>query len=174
VSKVGFLKLVVHRCHVNHLNAYNQVGIIAINCLGNSNKIDGLVMTDNYHKQTHHAPGAGGPKKIGGEGKTFQENGVGRRLKALDSIKLSYAREEDFDSASDIKNCIVNVTGLAEACDDLEERMKRAARDEDYAEAGRLKKQKEACKLNMLEALEDAERNYGGKGGGGGWEYEAR
>ena len=165
MSSVGFLKLVVHRCHVNHLNAYNQVGIIAINCLGSSNKVDGLVATDGYHQQVHHAPSAG--KKRSGEGKSFQENGVGRRLQALDTLKLSFARSEDFDSASDIKNSIMNVTSLAEACDELEEKMKSAATSEDYAEAGRLKKQKEACKTNMLEALADAETTYGGKGGGG-------
>lgn len=31
-----FLKLVLHKCYVNSLNLYNQVGLIAINVLGSS------------------------------------------------------------------------------------------------------------------------------------------
>ena len=38
---VAFVKLIVHRCHVNKLNAYNQVGLIAINCLGRSKSVVG-------------------------------------------------------------------------------------------------------------------------------------
>lgn len=28
------LKLVFHKCHVNKFNLYNQVGLIAVNCMG--------------------------------------------------------------------------------------------------------------------------------------------
>jgi centrosomal protein CEP104 len=33
-SEAVLLKLVVHKCHLNNFNVFNQIGIIALNCMG--------------------------------------------------------------------------------------------------------------------------------------------
>jgi len=37
-----YLKLIMHRCHVNQANLFNQVGIIALNVIGHFTEIKNL------------------------------------------------------------------------------------------------------------------------------------
>ena len=102
------MKLVVHRCHVNKLNAYNQVGLIAVNCLGVSTTVAGNIPVESYHNPTHRHPG-GPPPGGGGEGgggggtggrKAFSDPHISKRLAALDEVKIRKATAEEFDDAA--------------------------------------------------------------------------
>ncbi|GMH54061.1 hypothetical protein TL16_g01598 [Triparma laevis f. inornata] len=180
-DQTSFVKLVVHRCHVNKYNAYNQVGLIAINCLGVSDSVVGNVSVEGYRSSGHQVPGNSSSGKTGGRAGgaggarslQFKDPQLTQRLKALEGVKKAKAAAEDFDDAALLKAALDNVTSLAEAVDNLAARMKEAAVNEDYAEAARLKKQREATKLAMNDALEDAEsscraelENFSGGGRG--------
>ena len=65
-DQTSFVKLVVHRCHVNKYNAYNQVGLIAINCLGVSDSVVGNVSVEGYRSSGHQVPGNSSSGKTGG------------------------------------------------------------------------------------------------------------
>ena len=182
-DQTSFVKLVVHRCHVNKYNAYNQVGLIAINCLGVSESVVGNVPVESYRSSGHQVPGNSSSSKAAGRGGgakslQFKDPQLTQRLKALESVKKAKAAAEEFDDAALLKAALDNVSSLAEAVDNLAARMKEAAVNEDYAEAARLKKQREATKLAMNDALEDAESSVrselesygGGRGGGGGYD----
>ena len=72
---------------------------------------------------------------------------------------MRLASDEEFDAAASLKGALSNVTSLAGAVRELGEKMKVAAREEDYGEAGRLKKQKEASFGAMMDALVGAEES---------------
>jgi len=59
----AFLKLLFHRCHINSLNLYNQVGLIAINVLGTP---DARVAPHGALTSGYDAPYGGGGGGGGG------------------------------------------------------------------------------------------------------------
>jgi len=140
-----------------------QVGLIAVNCLGDSSVVTGHVNTASHHfsnKSQHSSkPANNGSTRNRSSGAVSDDPEVARRIERLEGIKLRLASDEEFDAAASLKGALSNVTSLAGAVRELGEKMKVAAREEDYGEAGRLKKQKEASFGAMMDALVGAEES---------------
>lgn len=65
-AKGSFLKLLIHKCHVNPHNLFNQVGLIAINVLGTSVSPSELEPFDD--KVSGSITTAAGPTTVGARG----------------------------------------------------------------------------------------------------------
>lgn len=81
------LKIVLHKCHVNKYNLYNQVGLIAINCMGevgpgaSSASVSSIRQAATFEEQMQ-----------------LDETTL-ERVNALKKAKEMAIRAEDFDEA---------------------------------------------------------------------------
>ena len=87
---VMLLKLLVHGYHPNHLNIFNQVSIIAINCLGNTYSVKG--------DKTTPQP----PDQLGTYGGRFEEEmlydaSTVQKLRSLEEAKKEAVSQLDFE-----------------------------------------------------------------------------
>jgi centrosomal protein CEP104 len=113
------LKIVLHKCHVNKFNLYNQVGVIAVNCMGEISKA----------KQT------GGETEANSA--TFEEmmqldEVTLERVKALKNAKDKAIKMEDYDEAKRLKEAIERLRSMGTHLSQLEERKKIAIDNEDF------------------------------------------
>jgi centrosomal protein CEP104 len=111
------LKIVLHKCHVNKFNLYNQVGVIAINCMGEISKSKAAI-TDK-------------------DSATFEEmmqldEVTLERVKALKSAKDKAIKMEDYDEAKRLKEAIERLRSMGTHLAQLEERKKIAIENEDF------------------------------------------
>ena len=111
------LKIVLHKCHVNKYNLYNQVGLIAVNCMGEVSKAKQQVADkDNA---------------------TFEEmmqlDEVSlEKLKVLKAAKDKAIKMEDYDEAKRLKQAIERLRSMGTHLAQLEERKKIAIENEDF------------------------------------------
>ena len=82
---------------------------------------------------------------------------VQRRLERLDQIKLQRAAVEDFDCAARIKAVLSKTKNAFSRLSDLDSLMRQASEAEKYAEASKLKSQRDAARVEALAFLDDAE-----------------
>ena len=122
------IRLVVHKCHVNALNVYNQVGIVALNVLGEPLPAE--------------APGAG----LGGVGFAVGDDEIAEHdpataelLRELAAAKIAAVAAEDFDEAKRLRDALAAARAVAVSRASLEARKLAAIRDEDYDLAKQLK-----------------------------------
>ena len=111
------LKIVLHKCHVNKYNLYNQVGVIAINCMGEISKAKQSVMDK--------------------DATTFEDemqlDEVSlERVKALKKAKNQAIKMEDYDAAKKYKQMIERLRSMGTHLAQLEERKKIAIENEDF------------------------------------------
>jgi centrosomal protein CEP104 len=111
------LRLVVHKCHVNALNVYNQVGIVALNVLGEPLPAD--------------APGAG-PTVVGDDEIAEHDPATADLLRDLAAAKAAAVAAEDFDEAKRLRDALGAARSVAVSRASLEARKAAAIRDEDY------------------------------------------
>lgn len=111
------LKVVLHKCHVNKFNLYNQVGLIAINCMGEISKSKAAI-TDK-------------------DSATFEEvmqldEVTLERVKALKLAKDKAIKMEDYDEAKRLKEAIERLRSMGTHLAQLEERKRIAIENEDF------------------------------------------
>jgi len=82
---------------------------------------------------------------------------VQRRLERLDQIKLQRAAMEDFDCAARIKAVLSKTKNAFSRLSDLDTLVRQASEAEKYAEASKLKSQRDAARVEALTFLDDAE-----------------
>ncbi|KAH6598662.1 hypothetical protein BASA50_003697 [Batrachochytrium salamandrivorans] len=58
-AEVNLVKLVLHKCHVNALNLYNQIGLVAINVLGAVSESDASLQSISHYTLDSHRPAYG-------------------------------------------------------------------------------------------------------------------
>ncbi|KAH6577880.1 hypothetical protein BASA62_000640 [Batrachochytrium salamandrivorans] len=58
-AEVNLVKLVLHKCHVNALNLYNQIGLVAINVLGAVSESDASLQSISHYTLDSHRPAHG-------------------------------------------------------------------------------------------------------------------
>jgi centrosomal protein CEP104 len=130
------LKIVLHKCHVNKFNLYNQVGLIAINCMGEISK----------GKQAVSDP----------ESATFEEvmqlDEVSlEKMKALKSAKDRAIKMEDYDEAKRLKEAIERLRSMGTHLAQLEERKKIAIENEDFDAAKIIKTEIDRLRQSALD-----------------------
>lgn len=145
VNVIGsFLKFVVPKNHINRQNLFNQVGIVAINVIG-----DDLVE-------------GGGPPMTGSEPISalddltfdmYQDPEVGQIIRKLDVRKVEAVKEEKFESAKRLKVAIAELLKIGEKLGKYEVEKRQAIEAEDYDTARRKKAQMEEFRLRCYERL---------------------
>ena len=128
------LKILLHKCHVNKHNIFSQVGLIAINCLG-----EPLNFTNQQI-----------PSQISHTSEGYDPI-TSQKLKILNEAKLKAVEDENFDEAKRIKSIIDKLKAVGKDLADLEVRKRAAIENEDYESAKLLKQQIENLRSSALE-----------------------
>jgi centrosomal protein CEP104 len=121
------MKIVLHRCFTNVHNIFSQVGLIAINVLGeygnkNGEENDGAMkFADKLEDEMIYDP------------LTL------KRLKNLYRAKAKAIELEDFDEAKNIKAAIDRLKSVSQQLIQLEERKKIAIKNDDFDAAKMIK-----------------------------------
>jgi len=110
------LKISLHKCHVNRLNIFSQVGLIAINCHG-----------EPLNFSSNPPPLPNTTSKV-----NEYDNTTAEKLRALDEAKKRAVDEENFDEAKRIKNMIDGLKAVSSKLAELETKKRQAIEDEDY------------------------------------------
>ncbi|CDW88088.1 centrosomal protein of 104 kda [Stylonychia lemnae] len=145
------LKLVFHKCFVNKYNLYNQVGLIAVNCMG---EMHGAVM--------HGSPGSNAQNRLSLVNQSMQgpvtniEEELSLDKNTLETLKALYAAKEravqmdDFDEAKRIRDTIERLKTVSTQISQLEERKLLAIKSEDYDAAKIIKVEIEKLKSAVM------------------------
>ena len=162
-SEGRFLKLLLHKCHVNEHNLYNQLGLLAVRAIGTGpGAIAGHGMPVQPEPISMQAQAAGplrGEPQPSHEPPPHESPGASMdpavisMIRELEEQKRSAVAAEDFDEAKRLKARIEQLKGVGVSLAALERKKASAIHNEDYDAAKDLKEQV---------------RSSGGGGGGGG------
>ncbi|XP_022668197.1 centrosomal protein of 104 kDa-like [Varroa jacobsoni] len=153
VDAVGeFVKLLVHGCHVNKHNVYNQVGIIALNIIGDD---DPLVKTSD--------PGANWQSIIKRNEEIspmddlafdmYVDGEVAQILRKLEHKKRDAINEERFIFAKKLKHAIGELQKVGERLAKMMIDKQTAVETEDFDRARRIKDDMQTYRMNAYEHL---------------------
>ena len=136
------------RCHTNSHNIYAQVGLIAVNILGELN--------ENQKEN----PADANPEKAFDklEDEMIYDPATLKRLKDLLRAKKRAVELEDFDEAKKIKYAIDNLKSVSQSLIQLEERKKIAIKNDDFDSAKLIKYEIDRLR-NAVAGLNLAEMN---------------
>ena len=130
-----YLKVQCHKCHVNKYNIFNQVGIVALNCLGET-----------------AIPGQPGTHGFG----TFLEDFANydpvtlERMKILHAAKERSVAVEDYDEANRLKEVIDKLKTISKQLSMLEEKKRLSVQNEDYQSAKVIKVEIDRLRNSVL------------------------
>lgn len=119
------IKIILHRCYVNQLNTFCQVGLIALNILGQHTVENPLEQNPNF-KYTQD-------NKL--EDEMIYDPITLKRLKALYKAKDRAVDVEDFEEAKRIKEAIDRLKAVSSQLLQLEERKRIAIKNDDFDSA---------------------------------------
>ncbi|KAJ1451288.1 hypothetical protein M885DRAFT_530203 [Pelagophyceae sp. CCMP2097] len=150
-----FLKLVVHRCHINRQNLFNQVGLVAVNLLGEYGGDGGDEAAPEVVESGAAGPAARrAPDEV--DDLAFDMNvdpRAARQVRALLAAKAAAVAAEDYDAAKRLQHAERQLAQLGAQLAQLEVAKRRAARDEDYDRAKALKFEITALRRRVDDAL---------------------
>ena len=135
-----YLKVVLHRFHVNTLNIFNQVGLIAINCLGEA--------LDPAEKPVEQLPQPSGP--LIEDAASFDPVTLDK-LKMLSAAKDKAVSEENFDEAKRLKDIMEKLKAIGKQLAMMEIKKRTAIENEDYEIAKSLKAEIERLRSSAFE-----------------------
>mmetsp|Transcript_5419 Transcript_5419/g.17093 ORF Transcript_5419/g.17093 Transcript_5419/m.17093 type:complete len:749 (+) Transcript_5419:141-2387(+) len=139
-----WLKFVVHRCHVNRVNLFNQVGVVGLNVIGQLEAIDDTSPSNALHPDESTQDLA------------FDFNVdplAARQIRSLVTAKDAAVEAEDYDAAKQLKAAEKRLQTLGSQLAQLEVSKRRAVRDEDYDRAKLLKHEISGLRRRINEAL---------------------
>lgn len=140
-----YVKFVTHRCHVNRANLFNQVGIIALNILGQ--------YTAGTHKFEVNL--ASQDDCINDLAFDFNVDPLAaRQIRSLFDAKDAAIEAEDYDAAKQLKATGNKLQAFGGQLAQLEVAKRRAVRDEDYDRAKLLKNEITALRRRLNNALQ--------------------
>ena len=119
-TSCSFLKLVLHKAHINAFNTYKQVGIISLTVSGEE-----LAYQSNQHIQSQ-------PQSMT---KGAPINQTNQYLEELEMEKQRAIKVEDYLLAKEIKQKIEYAKSFADKLNKLEQRKQLAIQNEDYDKA---------------------------------------
>lgn len=120
-TKALYLKIALNKCHVNKYNMFNQVGLIAINAMGEEL---GEVSVPSRK---------GLPPRL--ENELEFDPQTADRLRQLQNAKDKAVENEDFDEAKRLREAIERLKLMGQQLYYLEERKRAAIGNEDYDSA---------------------------------------
>ncbi len=148
-APAAFLKVALHKCHVNKYNIFNQVGMIAINCLGEA--VDA----------GEHLPEAPAIGQMLEEANSYDTVTL-EKMKMLNAAKEKAVSEEDFDEAKRIKDIMDKLKAVGKQLSALEQKKRLAIQNEDYESAKILKVEIDRLRSSAFEEAPGSA--HGGRG----------
>ena len=155
------IKLVLHRCHINALNMYNQVGIVAINLLGQregqildmSNALTQVLHNKSVANQTNSINIVDSvPDPINIE----QDRTVIAAMAQVQMAKMEAVKTENYGKAMQLKEVEKILSQEALVINNLRGNKIRAARAEDYETAQNINEELDLIKERLEAALQGA------------------
>ena len=153
----GFLKLVVHKCYVNKHNIFNQVGVVAVNLLGEYVS-GGPGGSGGISGGGPGGPGGGGPGRAPGpmDELAFDMNldpESAGRIRQIVAAKERAVEQEDYDAAKRLKSAEASLCGLGVQLAKLEVAKRAAVAGEDYDRAKDLKAEIDGLRSEISRTL---------------------
>eukprot|EP00195_Chlamydomonas_chlamydogama_P012277 CAMPEP_0202901254 /NCGR_PEP_ID=MMETSP1392-20130828/14151_1 /ASSEMBLY_ACC=CAM_ASM_000868 /TAXON_ID=225041 /ORGANISM="Chlamydomonas chlamydogama, Strain SAG 11-48b" /LENGTH=824 /DNA_ID=CAMNT_0049587793 /DNA_START=202 /DNA_END=2677 /DNA_ORIENTATION=+ len=139
------IRLVIHRCHVNKLNIYNQVGLIALNLIGEPEKPP-MDMPPGGYLQLHppitkevpyYNAAAADVADINLD--IHVDSVTASKIRELARLKDMAVANEDYDEAKRLKASIDRLKVVGQKIAQLEARKRAAVEKEDYDAAKLIK-----------------------------------
>eukprot|EP00741_Cyanophora_paradoxa_P007756 tig00001206_g7504.t1 len=142
-TRAAFVKLVLHKCYLNKMNLFNQVGIIALSFVGDVGPADSVSdLSAPVSNPSRVNPGqqiaSNQPAADLMMDITLDEY-VSQRIRELTRSKDAAVAREDYDEAKKIKDSLGTLKDLGIQLAKLELQKKRAVQREDYDTAKNLK-----------------------------------
>lgn len=167
VDAVGlYLKLNIHKNHINKYNIYNQVGIIAINVIGETIKgpadymdseyyldsgikgqLDGDLSVEPYNKPDYISPLDDLAFDM------YQDPEIAGIIRKLEKKKQEAVLQERFDYAKKLKSAITELQKVGEKLGKYEVEKRQAVENEDYDKAKLKKVQMDEYRLQVYKDL---------------------
>ena len=129
----AILRVVVHKCHVNKLNIYNQVGIVALNLIG-----EPFVPMENGVGGGGYdglAPGPRPPRQAGVADMSLDldvDPVTASKIREIHAQKENAVAREDYDEAKRLRDSINRLKAVGAKVAHLEHRKRSAIEAEDY------------------------------------------
>ncbi|CAK0887687.1 unnamed protein product, partial [Prorocentrum cordatum] len=168
-----FLRILLHKCHVNRYNIVNQVGLIALNCLGEVLGPDLATGPPPPHPALARSPGdaprdhwpaagsraapappaqaaaapAAAAESIQDEA-TYDPRTL-ERIQALTAAKRRAVEAEDYEEAKRCKDMLARLRHVGKMLRELEDRKRACVQSEDYDAAKALKVEIERLRLSI-------------------------
>lgn len=161
VDAIGhFVKFVIHKNHLNPHNLYNQVGLVAINVIGDD--IGFMYEVQNSEYEENRPNQAALPKDRHDFISPFddlafdmyQDPDVAQIIRKLDSKKQEAVANEHYDYAKNIKAIMQQLSKVGEKLGKFEIEKRQAVENEDYDKAKLKKEQMDKYRQLMYEQLE--------------------
>ncbi|XP_060582149.1 centrosomal protein of 104 kDa-like isoform X2 [Ruditapes philippinarum] len=165
VDAVGlFLKLNIHKNHINKHNLYNQVGVVAINVIGEEiRKGQELVDDLDIYEQKQKLFGDVGTDGLGRPDyisplddlafDMYQDPEIGQIIRKLDKKKQEAVLQERYEYAKKLKATIVELQKAGEKLGKYEVEKRQAVENEDYDKAKLKKVQMDEYRLQVYTDL---------------------
>ena len=161
IDKVGkFLKLIVNENHVNKLNIYNQVGIVALSVMGNDDSVSNEYDESNVNRSApaikRDYPKASNNPYYDLSVDINLDPQTANKLRQLADAKARAIQVEDYLTAKQIKISEEEVKTLGSKLAQLDMAKSEAVSREDYDLAKELKDEAD----DLRHQIEDKVRNY--------------
>ena len=161
-ATANYVRFSLHESHINAVNLFNQVGIVALTVLGGTAAAsDPLGAAQGADQRTLSLPKVEAVAIAGGGVDGVDENTL-RKIQELSALKKEAVINEDYDEAKRCKLCIENLQSAAKELSKLETDKKAAVELEDYDMAKQLKLQIE--RLRAISLNPDGRGNLHGVG----------
>uniref|UniRef100_S4R4X6 Centrosomal protein of 104 kDa n=1 Tax=Petromyzon marinus TaxID=7757 RepID=S4R4X6_PETMA len=186
-----YLKLIIHKNHVNKYNIHNQVGLVAINILGDAvdDKDSGSYspgaadrLISQYLKHHPDDPALSSTTQRQEEFDPLDDLAFGMyvdpevagMIRTLDARKRAAVREEKFHVAKTLKQAIADLHKVGERLGRYEVEKRCAVEQEDYDLAEKKKQQMEEYRQRVYQELRlhNLLQTTGGPQGHGKWSAE--
>ena len=123
----AILRVVIHKCHVNKLNIYNQVGVVALNVIGEPiSPMDGGLGGGQYDGL---APGPR-PSRLAGVSDLSLDFDVdpvtAQKIREIHALKEDAVAREDYDEAKRLRDGINRLKAVGAKVAQLEQRKRSA------------------------------------------------
>jgi centrosomal protein CEP104 len=155
-ARGSHLKLSIKKCHKNAINMFDQVGVIAINVVGNKSG-DALAPIQHSAAVSNSAgPDFSAEAALSGSSEGLLDAQTEAKLAELQRSKNAAIAAEDYDTAKQLKVVIDSIRRVTNELSALERRKRQAISEEDYDQAKICKKQIDLLRNKALNGQFDA------------------
>jgi len=163
-SPGSFLKLLVHTCYVNKHNIFNQVGIVAVNLLGEPSA-GGGVGGGGVPALLAVKGAGGGPRPAGPMDELAFDMSLdpesAARVRQIVAAKEQAVAREDYDAAKRLKAAEGELVALGLQLAQLEAKKRSYVAAEDYDRAKQAKLEVDALRAQLQHSLRAVEGSLG-------------